>query len=312
MKANQLATKATAIQRMACNSALLLIASGVLVGLGFPLAKLATQSPMPAPLWVMLNSIGASIALFMVLMSNRGLRWFSYHEFRYAVISGPITFAGPSILVFTVVPEVGAAFSGILFSLSPLFTLLFARICGVERLSARRSLGVAIGLCGAVGISISKGAISPSGQFIWLALAFSIPILLAFGNLYRTLDWPENSPPELLAFWSHIASSITYLALTLLYQWLPFADKGSFWTSLVSDLSLGQLILGGLTAPLVFRLQRIGGPVMISQIGYVAAGTSMVIATLFLAERYPLFSWLSTTTIFVGLAITISASQNKT
>ena len=41
-----------------------------------------------------------------------------------------------------------------------------------------------------------------------------------------------------------------------------------------------------------FRLQAVGGPVYLSQIGYVGAAVGLFSGTLFLGERYQLLTWL--------------------
>ena len=55
---------------------------------------------------------------------------------------------------------------------------------------------------------------------------------------------------------------------------------------------------------LFFRLQIVGGPVYLSQIGYVAAATSLVIGTFWLGERYALVTWLGGLIIVAGVIAT--------
>lgn len=283
----------------------LLLASGMLLGFTFPLAKLAGQAQMPAMTWVILNSLGASLALLPLLVLTGRFRWPRGRQWRYALIAGPLTFAGPSLMVFLVVPRVGAGFGGIMFALSPIFTLLLARLAGMARPDTVKTLGLLLGLAGAAGISLTRTDLNAPAAMLWLALAGLIPLVLAAGNIYRTLDWPGQAPPELLAFWSHAMAVILYGAAAL-----SIGNK-TVWQSLMDtpQLAATHLALAGCIAPLIFRLQRFGGPVMLSQIGYVAAGTSLLVATLLMGEVYPVMAWVSAMMILVGIMIGLWAKE---
>jgi drug/metabolite transporter (DMT)-like permease len=56
-----------------------------------------------------------------------------------------------------------------------------------------------------------------------------------------------------------------------------------------------------------FRLQLVGGPVYLSQIGYVAAAVGLVIGVVFLDESYALLTWLGAAIIALGVSITTKA-----
>jgi len=62
-----------------------------------------------------------------------------------------------------------------------------------------------------------------------------------------------------------------------------------------------------MTFPVLFRLQQKGGPVLLSQIGYVAAAVGLIAATLLLGEQYNQATWLGTGVIAAGILITIFA-----
>lgn len=282
----------------------LLVTCGILLGFTFPMAKLANQVALPVTTWVIINSLGASIALLPLLVFSRQLRWPKGRQWRYVLIAGPLTFAGPNLLVFLVVPKVGAGYGGVMFALSPVCTLLLAHIAGLGQMNRQRYLGLLLGLSGAVGISLTRDNPSFPAEPIWLLIAALLPFVLALGNVYRTIDWPENASPELLAFWSHTLAALIYSFIAL------GSDHAALWQGLQSNSQIigAQLILAGLIAPLLFRLQRFGGPVLLSQIGYVAAGTSLLVATLIMGERYPILTWLCAFMILLGVIVGVLKS----
>ena len=58
-----------------------------------------------------------------------------------------------------------------------------------------------------------------------------------------------------------------------------------------------------------FRLQAVGGPVYLSQIGYVAAAVGLFAGTIFLGERYQLLTWIGAAIITVGVMMTTRAQK---
>jgi len=56
-----------------------------------------------------------------------------------------------------------------------------------------------------------------------------------------------------------------------------------------------------------FQLQKVGGPVYLSQIGYVGAAVGLLSGTLLLGERYGPLTWAGALVIAAGVAMTTRA-----
>lgn len=182
------------------NPNVLLLATGILLGLTFPLAKIAGQEGIPAASWIMMNSFGVCIALLPALFFSGTLALPNKRHIKYLTISGSVTFAAPNLLIFLVIPHVGAGYSGIMFALSPIITAIFSYLLGINTLNRLHIAGITLGLSGALSMSLTKSFDMPQASYIWLLLALMIPFLLATGNIYRTLAWPSNASPDSLAF----------------------------------------------------------------------------------------------------------------
>jgi drug/metabolite transporter (DMT)-like permease len=284
----------------------LLLVTGTLIGFNFPLGKLAGEAGISPLVWALLISLGASLVLLPLLILNRELRLPSWSVLRYTLISASVSFVTPNLLLFSVIPHAGAGYTGLMFAMSPLFTLLFATLFRIKPPGRLGLLGIAIGLIGVVTVSLTRVA-EPTGPGLgWLLAALAIPVALAVGNVYRTLDWPTEASPNQLAFWGHLFSSTLLSGLLLLVRGsLPVHELAP-----VACVALVQVVVAGMTFPFFFRLQLRGGPVLLSQIGYVAAAVGLVGATLFLGERYSLSTWIGAGVIALGIVITI-AGQRK-
>ncbi len=52
-----------------------------------------------------------------------------------------------------------------------------------------------------------------------------------------------------------------------------------------------------------FRLQHVGGPVYLSQIGYVVAAVGLVTGTIWLGESYAPATWAGAGVVVIGVAL---------
>ncbi len=289
--------------RLAENPIVLLLVTGFLIGLNFPLGKLASQAEVSPVFWSLLVSLGVCLLLFPILLARKKLIIPKGRTIRYVILSALISFIIPNLLLFSVIPHAGSGYTGLMFALSPVFTLTLASLFRLKTPGMLGLVGIAIGLLGATIVSITRGAAPEAPPILWLLLALKIPMALACGNIYRTLDWPEGALPDSLAFWSHGFAVLVFIAILI---GTGDADAISQVT-LAPWPALAQLIVGGLTFPVFFRLQQQGGPVLLSQIGYVAAAVGLIAATLLLGESYALMTWVGAGVIAGGIAITVLA-----
>ncbi|MEJ2621848.1 MAG: DMT family transporter [Candidatus Thiodiazotropha sp.] len=284
---------------------ILLLVTGSLIGLNFPLGKIAGEAGVSPLVWALLISLGVTLLLFPAMLATRSLAFPTPHVLRYTVVSALVSFVTPNLLLFTVIPHAGAGYAGLMFALSPLFTTMLAAMFKLKTPGRIGRFGIALGMLGAALVSLTRST-NPEGPGIeWVLAALAIPIALAVGNVYRTLDWPQGTAPNVLAFWGHAFSSCVFMTiLATTRDNLPLAEIAP-----AAGAALIQMIVSGLTFPAFFRLQQKGGPVLLSQIGYVAAAVGLISATLFLGESYSTITWLGAAIIGLGIATTIIAQR---
>ena len=279
---------------------LLLIYTGALLGLNFPLGKIAAAGGVPPLIWAMVVSVGAAGLLLPGLILRRRLSLPRGQMLRYVILSGLITFAAINALVFFLSPLVGAGYTALVFALSPVATLALSALAGLKVPGRLGVIGILFGLAGAVIVALTRGG-AIDGTLIWSLLAFAIPVILALGNVYRTLDWPDGAHPEALAFWSHVVALIAFVGLQMSVSGtLPFDTLRA-----VPLTTIAQALAAGLTFPAYFALQKAGGPVLLSQIGYVAAAVGLAAGVLVLGESYGAATWAGAAVIGVGIAMSI-------
>lgn len=285
--------------------ALLLLAVGTLLGLNFPLGKLAQAAQVPAVLWAALISLGASTLLGAWLLLRRRPVVCDAQHLRYFVITALVSYALPNLLVLAAMAHLGSGPTAMMFTLSPLFTALLSRLAGLRAPARLEYWGIAIGFGGALLVALARGEAGRPAAWLWVGVGLLIPLLLALGNVYRSLDWPPRADGTWLAVGSHGVAALLLLALCALtgaWRGLP-ALAGVPW------LAAAQVAAAVLMFPLFFRLQALGGPVLLSQIGTVGAGVGVAVGAGLLGERYPPLVWGGVGLISFGIGLTVWAQR---
>ncbi|MEW6632041.1 MAG: DMT family transporter [Pseudomonadota bacterium] len=283
----------------------LLVVTGGLLGLTLPFGKLATAAGVPAMVWALVISLGAGgVLLAVILLRGERIR-LTAHKLRYFFVTAAVSYAIPNLLMFSAIPHLGAGYTGIMFTLSPVITLVFSILLGVRRPNVLGVTGIAVGFVGAVMVALTRGEAGQPADYFWVAVGLLIPVSLAAGNIYRTVDWPEDTGPIELAVGSHLASATLLVVgiLTLLGR-QAFIPLGG-----VPLVAAGQVASASAMFAVFFRLQAVGGPVYLSQIGYVAAAVGLFAGTIFLGEHYQLLTWVGAIIITAGVFITTKAQS---
>jgi drug/metabolite transporter (DMT)-like permease len=277
----------------------LLIGTGAALGLNFPLGKLAMGQGVNPALWAALISFGAGLSLLLITHFTESKAIASAPVAKFAIVSGFISYVVPNFLTFLVIPKIGSGLAAIMFALSPVATALLSTILRVRPPNALGITGIALGLAGALVIIFSKNTNVGDPNSLWIFYALLIPVFLAVGNVYRTLAWPKGVSPRSLASKTNLAAVPFLLAATFIQT--NAIDVNSLAT--IPILIAAQVTVSTIMFLMFFRLQQIGGPTYLSQIGYVAAAVGVVVGVTVLGESYPLSVWVGSGIVAVGIAL---------
>lgn len=284
----------------------LLIVTGTLLGVIPPLAKLAAESGIAALVWAFVISFGAGGVLLIGLVARRKPLVLTAHRLRYFVVAAAVSYAIPNVAMFTAIPHLGAGYAAIMYTMSPVITLMLALALGVRRSNLLGIVGIAVGFVGAVMVAATRGETHQPAELFWVCIGLLIPVSLAAGNIYRTMDWPHAAGPIELAAGSHLAA-----AMMLLVGILLSGDAASFTLlSSVPVLVIAQVAAASAMFAFFFRLQAVGGPVYLSQIGYIGAAVGLIVGVSLLGERYAPLTWIGAAVVAVGVIMTTKAQNS--
>jgi drug/metabolite transporter (DMT)-like permease len=279
----------------------LLLVTGLAFGCNFPLGKLAAAAGVHPALWAAVICLGAGLTvlaaavLFEQSPAVPGVA-------RYAAISGMISNVVPLLLTFAAIPHIGSGIAAILVATSPVTTALLSMLLKVRPPGLLGLAGIALGLAGAVIIILARQAGFAGAQSHWLFLAALIPLFLGTGNVYRSMAWPPGAGPMRLGATINLAAVPPLVLIALASGGMDLAPLAT-----VPGLVVAQMAASTIMYLTFFRLQSVGGPTYLSQIGYVAAVLGVGVGVAFLGERYPPMVWSGIAVVAAGIALTTFA-----
>jgi len=287
--------------------AALLLSVGALLGLTFPLGKLSAAAGIPPLVWATVLSAGGALVLAIALLVKREAVRPTPQLARYFLIVAVVSYALPNAIIFTAIPHVGSAYAAIVFTLSPMFTVLFSFLARLRAPQRLEFAGIAVGFVGTMLVASARGEIGRPVEWFWIGLVALVPVSLALGNVYRTIDLPRGAPVLVLAVGSNAVAALLLLVLCAAQGQLgDFARLTE-----VPGLVALQVAATAAMLALFFQLQVVGGPVTLSQIGTVAAGVGVLVGTVGLDERYPAIVWIGIAIIAVGISLTVRARMRR-
>ena len=259
----------------------LLLSTGVALGLGLPLGKLAGEAGVGALSFALLPAGGAALLLTALAWRQHGRPAGLARLLGFGAVAGLLGNAIPNTLTAWLAHGAGAGLTGLAFTLPPVFTLGILLLLRWERWQFVRALAVGLGLAGAawlVGAPVLGGQLAGGVAMLLLAVRLAI----GAGNVFRARYLPRDVPP----LWMGAAAAIGAVAW-LLPAW---AMAPARFSAVSGDgaLFLGLQVLaaaGGLW--LFFQLQLRSEPVTMSFVGYVIALTAVLTGALLLDERLP-------------------------
>lgn len=280
---------------------LLLILSGILAAGVFIAGKRVGAEALSPLLILFWQMSGGALVVWTVSWPSRNFPAWDAEHVRYYLIGGLLGVSLPYVLAFIVLRELQVGTVGLMTALSPVMTYAMARLLDMEQGHPLRLLGLVTGLGGVALLVVPKGNLDLAGNGPFLLLALGIPLSLAASNLYRSRFWPAGSAAVPLVIGMLTVQGLGLLVINLLLGNFPALESTSPETGL---LLAGLGALAGASYLSSFNLLRVGGPVYLSQMGYVITAVTLLAGILFWDERYDGRDLLSMALILSGVLLT--------
>ncbi|HYE51945.1 MAG TPA: DMT family transporter [Azospirillaceae bacterium] len=262
----------------------LVAACGLLLAVGFVLAKQAALAGVPPLAFAFWHAVGGAVLTGGLVLARpearASLRGRLAPVIRYSLAAGLMSMALPNAIAFSAVAELGAGQVALVYAMPPVLTYAIVVALRHEPLAWRRGLGVLLSVGGLLAAMAPVWRAGLSGPLAWWLMLLSVPVAISAANVYRSRRWPAGVQALPLAF-GMLAAAALWLLPVLAWRdalWLPLPGRPG--TAPV----LAQMAISGLTFILYFRLQKVGGPVVLSQIGPVSAVGGLALGAAMLGE----------------------------
>lgn len=274
---------------------ILLLSVGGLIAVTVDMSKLAAAGGVSGPEFAFWISLGAGIVLLIATLLGGKRMPVTLPHLGFFAISGLLSLAAPNVASFAVAQVAGANYGIAPFALSSLITYPMAILLHLDRMEWKRFAGLLIGVVGTFIILVDITMVTASAGILWALAALSMPVLVASGNIFRTLYLPKDTTDLPLAAGVMLGSAFWLFPVVIMTGSTILSAGPSTGLQIV----IGQIALSALHYWLYMRLQRAAGPVYLSQIGYVAAAIGVFLA-------YILFSELPTISLLIGIALIVA------
>lgn len=276
-----------------------LLAGGALLGLSTNLAKYAAEVGLTPLAFLFWSISGATAILFLVAVIRHELPPLTVSGFEYYLVAALVSVAGSNLIFFSAIPHVGAGFVALIIALPPLLTYVGALALKIERFSFLRAFGVGAALIGA-GVLAARKISAPDASVFWIMVALCGPVLLAIGNIYRTMRWPKGVSASALAPGMLVAAAVMLGLLALLPSFslrIPLSQPIPILLIIIQAIIFaGQFLL-------LFVLQKTGGPVLLSLLGSIGAVVGVPVAIFLQGETPPSGLFIGASLIALGVML---------
>lgn len=256
-----------------------LVALAAIWGGSFIFMRVA--APALGPAWTAELRVGlgglALLAWFRVVGYDPGLRehWRSY------LVVGTVGIAAPFVLYSFAAMHAPASLLAIVNATAPIFGLSWSALFGLERVSARKALGLALGVAG-VALIARPGGFAESPLFTW-AVAAALGACCLYGVLGVLIKrFAGGVTARGMAVGNQIGAAVVLVPL------LPFMPAAGAATPIViANVLALALLASGVAFVLYFRLIADVGATRALTVTYLIPLFGILWGALFLGEALP-------------------------
>jgi len=257
-----------------------LLGTGVFLGLGVPLAKLAVLAGVHPLQFTALPTAVAALVLIGFACARQGRPAAGAALLRFGLIAGVFGHALPMSALYALSHRAGASFAALAFTLPAVFTLSFSLLLRLERPNAWRVAAVALGCAGALLLLTGRG-LSLQADGLSAVLVLAIPACIGATNIYRARHMPTGVSGDWMAAATLAGSALILLGVSPLLGAGGLPASGTWHWLALQALTL---VAGYL---LYFALQRRADAVTFSFMGYVSMLTGVAAGAWGFGEQLP-------------------------
>ena len=278
----------------------------VLLGLGLgwgctqPLGKIAASTGHPPFGLLFWQCLVGSLTMAIISVGrgtgvplNRG-------ALRFYVIVALVGTVIPNYTFYLSVARLPSGIMSIIISTIPMIALLLGLGMGHEKLSARRLIGLLLGLAGVLMIALPQASLPERAMIAFLPVAMIGPLFYAMESTYVARTGLAGMDAMQAMFGTQVAALVlVFPAMAASGQWMAMP--------LIPGAAEGALIVTSALHALLYAtfiwLASKAGAIFASQSSYVVTISGLVMAMLLLGERFSPWVFAAAAVMLCGIAL---------
>lgn len=286
----------------------ILMAMGAAWGITQPLSKIAVSEgyrDIGIIFWQF--AVGAGLLGALLLIRRKPLPVKPAH-LRFYLLIAMIGTILPNWASFTAAVHLPSGILSIVIATVPMMALPIAVGLGMDRFSAARITGLALGLFAIVLIALPETSLPEAGMAVWLPIALIAPFLYACeGNIVGKWGTYGLDAMQVLAGASLVGLLISGPLALLTGEWI---DPRGPWSA--PDWAiLGSSVAHVMAYVTYVWLVGAAGAVFTAQVGYLVTGFGILWAKLILDESYSPWVWAALALMMVGLFLVTPRARSQ-
>lgn len=278
----------------------LLLITGIVYSLLFPVNKIAASHGVPPFAYVFWLSLGGGATLLIACAVRRKLPKLGLKNLRVYVVGGALGVTLPMTLLVYLAPKLPSGIITMIVVITPFLTYLCALPTRLERFRILSAIGLLAALGGVLLLVLPGVSLPAPGMAQWVLLALLAPVCFAGFNVFIGLFGQAETGSLQLGTGVLLAGAILLLPVTIATGQI-YAFPGA---QTEGDLAIlyGWLI-NTIRWWLVFEIIRMSGTVFLSQFAYVMVFAGFGWGALLFGDSVGIYIWAATALLILGLAL---------
>lgn len=286
----------------------LLLLMGVIWGLTFSLAKIATEGgghPLGINYW---QSLVGALFLATVMFATRSRLPLKRDNIMFYVACGLLGSIIPGLLFFYAASRVSPGVLSITVATVPMLTFAAAAVLGVEKLQRVRVLGILLGGLSIILLVGPKESLPDPTVAVWVLVPLISAACYAAENMVVALRIPQGAGAFTVAGGMYIAATLITTPLVIATD--TFVPLAWPWGT-VEWAIIGMAAISAVAYSLYIYLIVHAGPVFASQTAYLVTFSGVLWGVAIFDEQHSVWIWASLAVMLVALMLVSPRKKEK-
>ncbi|MFT5504567.1 MAG: drug/metabolite transporter (DMT)-like permease [Gammaproteobacteria bacterium] len=270
---------------------------GISWGLYFSMLKIAVLSGISYYGIAALTTLGVALGMSAIAVARRKPPRLSAIHLRFYLICALLGYLLPMLCELLVIRSLPAGALALIVSLTPIATLIVARLMKTDVVNRSRIAGILLGAFAIFGVLLPEVHSQLDLSWFWLMVAVLIPLFYALYHNYIARYWPNDSDTYQVACGEAVMAFIA-IATVAFWQWQP-TDVAEWNSGHNAMLFMAVISLADIY--IYFELIRLRGPIFTSHANYIMVISGVFWGFVIFNETITHLMWVSVSLLLVSL-----------